>query len=150
MAVSAKRRQIEADREITRGRPRKLTFRRVRQLLRLMEYDAAPLTLAAQAVGIDPSTASEWKSAYPRFAKLVARARARAGITHVGRVARGKDVKGQDDWKASSFILERLYRQEGFAPPERETPMPTTLINLQLLGVAPEAIRVQEQPKLEG
>lgn len=113
-------------------RPTQRTFRRVRAVLRLLGRGCTQRDACAQ-VGIHESTWSGWKAEHPRLAKLHERAESAAVNRLLSRVEAGTDIKGNPDWKAPAWILERRFNDRGFAPPKStET---TVNVNNQTLHV---------------
>lgn len=97
------------------GRPRKMTFRRLRYIMRQLR-NGVPDSVAAQAAGIDPSTWSDWKGEFPQLSRLASRAANRGFSEIITELRHGVDVKGQPDWRARLAIAERRVKE--FTPPK--------------------------------
>jgi hypothetical protein len=131
----ARRGQLKAT-----GRPRSFNAFRVRGILTAIR-DGTPKTVAARSYGIDPATWIEWLEQFPKLAHLAERAEALGCVSLVRAVRNGKDIKGQPDWKASAWLLERRHKDHFAAPKASET---TVNVNstTNVLAVDPAALAV--------
>jgi transposase len=112
------------------GRPTKLPTDEA-ELTRLEQLIRAGATgeVAAQAVGVDPSTFDLWLQKgrngvqpYRDFSERVARARAES---EAGLVARIASVAGKGSWQAAAWLLERRFPERWGKPGETPKPEPT-------------------------
>jgi hypothetical protein len=116
-----------------RGRPTLLTSLVIDDIVQLMATGAG-VEVCAAAIGIAPTTLSEWfaRAADPNekvqifrdFAGSIAQARAQWEITSLGIVAAGGAPAATQggrpgDWRGRAWLLERL-KPERFGPPTKK------------------------------
>jgi hypothetical protein len=117
------------------GRPTKFSYRRVMRVLRYLR-DGSPAGMAAEAGGIAHATWNEWCEKFPKLDTLARRAENRGLAEMVREVRNGKDIKGNDDWKARMALIERRRRAD-FGPPKAEAVNVTVNNNTVNVAVTP-------------
>jgi hypothetical protein len=95
-----------------RGRPTKRTGEIEKKILDGVAK-GLPLKIAAALAGVGERTLNEWLKSDPVFERAVAKAGAQPVMESVETIR----AAGRDDWRASSWWLERLHPNL-FAPPQ--------------------------------
>lgn len=109
----------EYERTKPTGRPSKMRYDRIVTVLTNIAI-GTPMIWATAKAGIEAVTWRDWCERYPRLKDFVEMADGEYVSSSVAMIADGRDIKGQPDWKAKAWLLERRKREEFAAPKQVE------------------------------
>jgi hypothetical protein len=91
----------------TRGRKTLLNATLQKKICALLEK-GVPIRTCCEATGIGERTYFDWREQHPHFSQACAHARAASQQRLIAIIER----QAPDDWKAASWLLEKLYPRE--------------------------------------
>lgn len=125
------------------GRKTKLCYTRLKAMLRGI-CNGAPIESSAIAAGIRGPTWRDWCEQHPALKEMTTRAYNCYVQSSVAKIADGRDIKGNPDWKAVAWSLERRAREDFAAPKQVEINNNVTN-NTLTLALDPGALAEMQQ-----
>jgi hypothetical protein len=97
---------------LQRGRPSRFTSQIAGSICALVHCEGISDTQAGLLLGVPKATLSRWKAADEEFAFQLDQARAFFQREHVQRVLAARRPDGAPDWRASAWLLQRMFPEQ--------------------------------------